>query len=306
MNGPDPRDIETILERALAEDMGTGDLTTGAIVPLGSTATANLVARAAGVVAGLPCAEAVFRRLDPGASFQPLVSEGDKVRPGTILARIEGNAAAILSGERTALNLVSHLSGIATAAAAAIQAVAGTSCRILDTRKTIPGLRRLEKYAVRTGGATNHRGGLDSGILIKDNHLRFCSIKQALERVRKAARPGMPVEVEVDDLEQLEEAINAGADRVLLDNMDDETIRRAVDKVREAAGIAPGSTNTDNDSGETGVSHRILLELSGGVNLERLPALARLGVDFISMGSLTHSAPALDIALDIEEVHLPE
>ena len=256
----------------LAEDVGAGDATSNAVIDDDAVCTAQILAKEPGVVAGLRAVAAVFEAL--GARLEPLAADGDHVDPGPI-ARVEGPARAVLTGERLALNLLGRLSGIATLTRRYVESVDGTGARILDTRKTAPGLRDLEKEAVRAGGATNHRFGLDDGVLIKDNHLRLApSIADA---VRRARSTGLPVEVECDTLAQVGEALAAGADRILLDNM-------TPDELRAAVSLAAGRTE---------------LEASGGVSLETVRAVAETGVDFVSVGALTHSARALDVSLEV-------
>jgi nicotinate-nucleotide pyrophosphorylase (carboxylating) len=271
---------EPLLAAALAEDLGrAGDLTAQAVVPAGTVARGAIVARRAGVVAGLPVAAAVFARLDPAVGFDPVASDGARVASGATLARVAGEARALLAGERTALNFLGRLSGIATATRELVDLVAGTGAAVVDTRKTTPGLRALEKYAVRCGGGRNHRFGLDDAILIKDNHLALAgSVGEAVRRARAAAGHLVKIEVEIQRLDQLEEAIAAGADVVMLDNFELEGFRQAV---RRAAG-------------------RVRLEASGGVTRESIGAIARAGVELVSVGWITHSAPALDVALDFD------
>ncbi len=290
-----------LIELALREDLGFpddwtlcrpmddgGDLTTSLLIPPSRQGRAVFRARAAGVLAGLPAVALVYAAIDPQLRFDPLCPDGTVVRPGDQLATVTGRAGSILIGERTALNFLQHLSGVATVTRRYAEAVAGLPARILDTRKTLPGWRLLEKYAVRAGGGHNHRMGLYDGILIKDNHLAFRSdpdpITHALEACRrKAARAGsVSVEIEVDTLEQLDEALAGRPDIILLDNMSPEQMREAV---RRRNAVAPG----------------VLLEASGGVTLDTVRAIAETGVDRISVGALTHSAPALDIALDYLE-----
>jgi len=240
--------------------------------------------RLAGVIAGLGVAEAVFRRLDPQVVFEQGVAEGEEVVAGTVLATVRGRARALLSGERVALNFLQHLSGIATFTRAYVRAIAGTRARIVDTRKTTPGLRMLEKYAVRVGGGHNHRFGLSDGVLVKDNHLTVVgSLTQAIRRARQKVHHLLRVEVEVESLDQVREALAAGADILLLDNM-------SLEALREAVRLAQG---------------RALTEASGGITLDNVAAVAATGVDFISVGALTHSAPALDIGLDFVSVSMP-
>jgi len=266
-----------LIDLALAEDVGPGDVTTQATIPEGATGEAVILAKAHGVLAGLPVAAEVFRRVDRGIRFEELAQDGEPVAPGDAVARLSGPLRGILTGERTALNFLSHLSGIATLTAEFVTAVAPYRAVILDTRKTTPGWRSLEKYAVRCGGGRNHRLGLYDMVLIKDNHIAACgSISEAVRRVR-AAGVKVPIEVEVKDLDELAEALSLEVDRILLDNMDLEELREAV---RLAGGKVP-------------------LEASGGVTLENVAEVAACGVDFISVGAITHSAPALDLSLEI-------
>jgi nicotinate-nucleotide pyrophosphorylase (carboxylating) len=268
--------LDRIVRESLAEDLGSGDVTTEATVDEGATGTAVLVTRAPGVVAGLDAVEAVFRALDPEVEFEPLADDGDELHGPAPVACVSGSLRAILSGERLALNLLGRLSGIATATKRYVAAIEGTGVAILDTRKTTPGLRALEKHAVAAGGGRNHRFGLDDGVLVKDNHLVATgSIRAAVERLRGAT--DLPIEVECDTLEQLEEALAAGADAILLDNM-------SLDELRRAVAVTDG---------------RARLEASGGVTLETVRAIAETGVDEISVGALTHSAPALDVSLEL-------
>jgi nicotinate-nucleotide pyrophosphorylase (carboxylating) len=256
----------------LAEDVGDGDLTSLAVIDEDATCEAELRLKEAGVVCGLEAAAAVFEAL--GATLDPLSAEGEWVEPGPV-ARVSGPARAVLTGERLALNIVGRLSGIATLTRRYTTAVAGTGTEILDTRKTTPGLRALEKHAVRCGGGRNHRLGLYDGILIKDNHLRVAG--SLTDAVRRAQRGGVPVEVECDTLDQAEEALAAGADRILLDNMPPPVLARAVALV----------------------DGRAELEASGGVALDTVRAIAETGVDFISVGALTRSARSLDVSLEV-------
>lgn len=271
--------IEDAVDRALAEDLGrAGDITSAATIPPDASADAIIAARRPGVIAGLPLAEVAFRRLDAAVAFDAAFSDGSAVEAGAVVARISGNARAILSAERTALNFLTHLSGIATLTRRYVDAVAHTRARITCTRKTIPGLRALQKYAVRCGGGSNHRFGLDDAILIKDNHLAVSGgVAEAIRRAKAFAGHLTTIEVEVDTLDQLQEALAAGAQVVLLDNM-------APAMLREAVAIAAG---------------RAVLEASGGITLDTVAAVAETGVDYISSGAITHSAPALDLALDI-------
>ena len=265
-----------IVRDALAEDIGAGDVTTDATVDEAATGTAVLVTRTPGVVAGLDAVEAVFHALDPELELECLVAEGDLLAGPAPVARVRGSLRAILTGERTALNLLARLSGIATLTRRYVDAVAGTGVAILDTRKTTPGLRSLEKHAVAAGGGRNHRFGLDDGVLVKDNHLAAAgSVRAAVERLRAAT--DLAIEVECDTLAQVADALEAGADAILLDNM-------SLDELRQAVALAGG---------------RARLEASGGVSLETVRAIAETGVDEISIGALTHSAPALDVSLEI-------
>ena len=277
---PEPIDapvLRDLVERALAEDVGSGDVTTAATVDPGQTARAVLVAKQSCVIAGLDVARVVFAVLDPALHFKPLVADADAVEPGAILATIQGPARAILTGERTALNFLQHLSGIATCTRAFVEAAAGR-VTVLDTRKTIPTLRLLAKYAVRCGGGVNHRMGLFDAALVKDNHIRLAGgVAEAVRRVRREA-PDLQIEVEAQSLEEVREAAEAGADIIMLDNLDEDVMRQAV----------------------TMIAGRAQVEVSGGVVLERMPQLASLGVDFVSVGSLTHSAPAVDISLEVD------
>lgn len=269
-----------LIDLALAEDVSGGDITTLATVAADRTARGTLLAKSAGVISGLKVAAAVFQRVDPAVRFSPLVEDGTSVTPGQPIAQVEGLARSLLVAERTALNLLQRLSGVATLTAAFVAAVAGTNARIIDTRKTTPGLRALEKAAVRDGGASNHRFGLTDGLLIKDNHLAAVGgpdrVARAVQLARATAPHGLKIEVEVTTLDELDQALGAGADVVLLDNM-------------SVADFAAAVHRTD---------HRALLEASGGVNLDTVGAIAETGVDLISVGALTHSAPALDISLD--------
>ncbi len=271
--------VEAAVKAALAEDLGrAGDITSAATIPAGARADAVIAARAAGVIAGLQLAEAAFRQMDAAIAFEAALVDGDRVGPGAVVARVAGRARPILSAERVALNFLTHLSGVATLTCRYADAIAGTKAKITCTRKTIPGLRALEKYAVRCGGGSNHRFGLDDAILIKDNHIAVSGgVGEAIARAKAFAGHLVKIEVEVDSLDQLEEALAVGVDAILLDNMQPDTLRRAV-------AIASG---------------KAVLEASGGVTLETVAAIAATGVDFISAGALTHSAPALDLGLDI-------
>jgi nicotinate-nucleotide pyrophosphorylase (carboxylating) len=270
--------VEPVVRHALEEDLGrAGDLTSELTVPADRQANARLVARAAGTVSGLIAAECAFRLTDPTVKFQIEIPDGSQVLAGATLGTIDGPARSILTGERVALNFAGHLSGIATATHALVEVVAGTRARIVCTRKTTPGLRVLEKYAVRCGGGFNHRFGLDDAILVKDNHIVAAGgIGPAVERARAALAHMIKIEVEVDTLAQLEEALALGVDTILLDNMKLDILKRAVALARGKA----------------------VLEASGGVTLATVRAIAETGVDYISSGAITHSAPSLDVALD--------
>lgn len=273
-----PLILDPILDAALREDWAWGDLTTLTVVEPGVQARAEFRYKAPGVVAGLPIARRLWQRVDPSLEVQDLVSEGDRVSPGTVAMVVTGDARSLLSGERVALNLMQRLSGTATLARAYVEAVAGTRAQILDTRKTTPGLRILEKYAVRVGGARNHRYGLADAIMIKDNHIAIAgSITEAVRRARAGSAATTLVEVETESLEMVDEALAAGADLIMLDNMPPARMREAVERV----------------------AGRARLEASGGITLETVRAAAETGVDFISVGALTHSAGSLDISLDI-------
>jgi len=268
--------LERIVHSALAEDIGAGDVTTEATVPADTVGTADLLVKERGVVCGLRAAEAAFLALDPDMRFEALAREGDLVEPPATVARVTGSQRAILTGERVALNFVGRLSGIATLTRRYVDAVEGTGAAVLDTRKTTPGLRALEKHAVASGGGRNHRFGLDDAILIKDNHLRAAgSITAAVELVRAAS--DLSIEVECDTLDQVGEALDAGVGAILLDNM-------TLDQLREAVAL---------------VRRRARLEVSGGVTLDTIRAIAETGVDEISVGALTHSARSLDVSLEL-------
>ena len=273
--------LENAVRAALDEDLGrAGDITTLATIPAGTQATAVFAVRKPGVVCGLPIAEASFRLIDPSIRFETLVQDGASV-PGdrTPVARVSGDARAILTAERTALNYLSRMSGISTLTAKYVALVAHTNANICCTRKTTPGLRAFEKYAVRCGGAMNHRFGLDDAVLIKDNHIAVCGgIREALRAAKAFVGHLVKVEIEVDTLDQLQEVLDEGADFCLIDNM-------STDMMREAVKMSAG---------------RVKLEASGGINIETVKAIAETGVDLISSGALTHSAPILDLGLDIE------
>jgi len=272
--------FDKLVRTALEEDLGrAGDITTLATIPAGTQAIAVMAARKAGVIAGLPVAQETFRQIDPSLKFEILHADGSKVAAGTALARISGEARSILTAERVALNFVSRMCGTATLTARHAELIAHTKAKVCCTRKTTPGLRALEKYAVRCGGGMNHRFGLDDAILIKDNHIAVSgSITAALRAAKAAIGHLVKIEIEVDNLDQLDEVLAEGADVVLLDNMTPDQMREAV---RRIAG-------------------RMKTEASGGVRLDNIKEIAEAGVDLVSSGSITHSAPVLDIGLDIE------
>jgi len=271
--------VEEAVRRALLEDLGrAGDITSAATIPADATATAVIAARRPGILAGIDLAASAFRQMHPAIDFAPATADGSPLEPGAVVARLAGPARPLLSAERVALNFLCHLSGVATLTRRYVEAVAGTNARITCTRKTTPGLRAFEKYAVRCGGGYNHRFGLDDAILIKDNHVAVAGgVAGAVRRAKAFAGHLVKVEVEVDSLDQLREALDAGADVVLLDNMSPSMLRQAVS-------IAAG---------------RAVLEASGGIALETVVAVAATGVDYISSGAITHSAPALDLGLDV-------
>jgi nicotinate-nucleotide pyrophosphorylase (carboxylating) len=273
-----PHDYLPIIQSALAEDLAdSGDLTSLATVPLGVSASADLVARDGGVIAGLEVAQSTFTEVDSTVSFQAMVDDGDQVPPGSVIARVIGSARSLLTAERTALNLLARMSGVATATRRFVDAVAGTGAKISDTRKTMPGLRVLDKYAVVAGGGVNHRMGLYDAVMIKDNHLvAGLSIGSAVAAARELVGPEIEITVEVETLGQLGEVLETDADRVLFDNMTPALLV-------EAVGL---------------VSGRLITEASGGVDLENVRLVAESGVDIISVGWVTHSAPQLDLALD--------
>lgn len=271
------RAIDDAIDAALREDAPDGDVTSDSVIPRDARSEAFFLAKEDGVLAGLDVAARVFARIDPDVIFIERFRDGAAFRQGDKLARVKGPTGVLLKGERTALNFLQHLCGVATATRRYVEAVAGTKARILDTRKTTPGLRLLEKYAVRTGGGTNHRLSLSDMVLIKDNHLRFVgSVAEAVRRARAGVRSGVRIEVEAASLLQVREALAAGADMIMLDNMPLETMNQAV-------ALAGG---------------RVPLEASGNMTLDRVRAVAETGVDFISVGALTHSAKAVDISLD--------
>jgi nicotinate-nucleotide pyrophosphorylase (carboxylating) len=275
---PSALQVEPVVRAALEEDLGrAGDITSQLTIPAGKTATAKFVVRKSGCIAGLICAEAAFRLVDPSVRFEVLQPDGSEVTAGTVVATVTGPARSILTAERVALNFLGPLSGTATATAALVKAVEGTKARIVCTRKTLPGLRALQKYAVRCGGGFNHRFGLDDAAMVKDNHVHASGgITAAVARLRAGLGHMVRIEVEVDRLDQLEEALSIGVETILLDNMSDADLRRAV-----------ALTNG-----------RAVLEASGNVTLATVRAIAETGVEYISSGAITHSAPNLDIGLD--------
>ena len=277
----DPAYVDDLVRRALAEDLAGGvDVTSTATVPADQTAVGDLVARADGVVAGLPVAAAVFAAVDPRVVVEPAVRDGDRVRRGAVLATVTGPTRSLLTAERTALNLLCHLSGVATATARWVDAVSSSAAAIRDTRKTTPGLRALEKYAVRRGGGRNHRMSLSDAALVKDNHVIAAGGVGTAFALVRAAYPALPVEVECDSVDDVREAVAAGADLVLLDNMTPAQMIEAVAVTRPAG---------------------VRTEASGGLTLDTAGAVAATGVDYISVGALTHSATILDIALDLRD-----
>ena len=268
--------VERVVLAALAEDIGAGDVTTDATVPDDAVGTAALLVKEPGVVCGLGVAETAFRALDPDVRFEAFVSDGDVVESPAVVARVTGSERAILTAERVALNFLGRLSGIATLTRRYVEAVDGTGAAVLDTRKTTPGLRALEKHAVASGGGRNHRFGLDDAVLIKDNHLRAAgSLAGAVQLVRGAT--SLPIEVECETLDQVGEALELGVDAILLDNM-------TLDELRDAVALT---------------NRRARLEASGGVDLDTIRAVAETGVDEISVGALTHSARSLDVSLEL-------
>ena len=282
MELPDQFDLADFVRRVLAEDVGSGgDVTSAATIAEDARFMAEMNCRQPIAVAGLQVAEAFFRALDADVRIETLVSDGEAVEAGTVLMRLQGNARAMLTAERSALNTLQHLSGIATMTRQYVNAIAGTGATLLDTRKTIPGLRALEKYAARMGGAQNHRMRLDDGLLIKDNHVGVAGGVAEAVRAAKAANTGLQVQVEVDSIDQIEPALTAGAERLLLDNMPPPMLREAVALV----------------------AGRVPLEASGGVNLDTIRAIAETGVNYISVGRITQSAPAVDIGLDYSMQH---
>jgi nicotinate-nucleotide pyrophosphorylase (carboxylating) len=274
------RELQRKIEEWLQEDIGFGDITTMSTIPEEEQGTGILYAKEAGMIAGLPIVQQVFEVVDPSLVFVAKAADGDRVEKGQQIAEVEGSVRSILSGERLALNLLQRLSGIATRTNQYVQAIAGTKARVVDTRKTTPGLRLLEKYAVRVGGGHNHRYALYDAVMIKDNHIKGAGgIKQAVDAARAAIPHTMKIEVETESLEQVREALEAGADIIMLDNME-------LERMKEAVALIAG---------------RAVVEASGGVTLETIRSIAETGVDVISVGALTHSVKALDISLDLNQ-----
>jgi nicotinate-nucleotide pyrophosphorylase (carboxylating) len=268
---------DTLIEAALKEDMPHGDITSESIIPADSESEAIILAKEEGVLAGIDVAERVFHKIDPSIVFEKKLNDGQRFRNGQTLATIQGQSISLLKAERTALNFLQRMSGVATTTQNFVQALKGTKTKILDTRKTTPGLRRLEKYAVKMGGGRNHRFSLSDMVLIKDNHLRIVgSVSQAVKSAKEKIKPGVKVEVEATNLEDVQEAVQSGADMIMLDNMSEGAMKEVVKKVKG----------------------KVPLEVSGKVSLRRIKKIASLGVDFISVGSLTHSYKSVDISIE--------
>lgn len=271
--------IDPIIEHALKEDIGNGDITTNAVIPGEMQTTATMTAKADGVVAGLPVAERVFRKLNPDIEWTTFIKDGSMVQKGDVLVEVKGSFRALLTGERLALNFLQRMSGIATETSRYVKAISAYETKILDTRKTVPGLRLLDKYAVKMGGGTNHRIGLYDMVMIKDNHIKVAGgITAAVNAIRPTIATEVKIEVETTNLKEVEEAISAGADIIMLDNMDNATMKKGVELV----------------------AGRALVEASGNMTLKRVKEVASTGVNFISIGALTHSVTALDISMNIE------
>lgn len=271
------KDIDSIIETALREDMPQGDITSESIIPLNSISRAIILAKEEGILAGIYVVERVFKTIDTSVLFERYFKDGQRIKKGDKIAALKGPSISILKGERTALNFIQRLSGIATATQKYVKAVQGTRTKVLDTRKTTPGLRILEKYAVKMGGGTNHRLNLSEMVLIKDNHLKIVgSISEAVKSARRRIKPGIKIEVETSNLDEVKEAFQGGADMIMLDNMSLRKMKEVVQWVRG----------------------RVILEVSGNINLYRAKQIAALGVDFISVGSLTHSNKSLDISME--------
>lgn len=282
MNPPelDPAEVDAIVELALREDIGSGDVTTDSLFPEAVPVTAVARVKENGVISGLGVAGAVFRKLDAGCVWEEMTRDGRKVARGDVVVRVSGDVRSFLRGERTALNILQKMSGMSTLTSFFVEAVAGTGAKIMDTRKTLPGLRALSKYAVAAGGGRNHRAGLYDAVLVKDNHIKAAGgIAAAVKIIRKKTGGGFTIEVETRTMGQVEEAVSSGVDIIMLDNM-------SVDGMREAVSLIDG---------------RAAVEASGGVTLATVREIALTGVDFISVGALTHSAPALDMSFDVLE-----
>jgi len=279
MNGIELEAVKSIIEYAFKEDIGCGDVTTNSIIPGEMIADASMIAKTGGIIAGLGVAEYVFRLLDPQIEWKPVVNDGDRVEKNDIIVRLKGSYRALLTGERTALNFLQRMSGIATMTSNYVNALRGTGTEILDTRKTVPGLRLLDKYSVKAGGGTNHRIGLYDMVLIKDNHIKVAGgIGKAVDHVRKDLKSGIKIEVETSTLEEVKEALDKGVDMIMLDNMTTPTMAEAV-KI---------------------INGRAIIEASGNMTLERVKEVAGTGVNYISVGALTHSVTAMDISMNIE------
>jgi len=284
----DMEKVRTLVRVALKEDIGKGDITSKLTVPKPAQALALIMAKEDAVIAGLPVAKLVYEMVDPALAFDGLLQDGSRVEFGDVLVKIQGSARSILAGERVVLNFLQHLSGVATLTAKYVEQVQGTSAKILDTRKTLPGLRYLEKYAVRMGGGTNHRMGLFDLVLIKSNHAELCGgIGNAIRKIKRSNGKGTKVVAEVRNLNEATEALFASPDRLLLDNM-------SLDKIREVVALV----ETSNRAREVKTD----LEVSGGVNLDNVRAIAETGVNFVSVGALTHSARAVDLSLTLREI----
>lgn len=288
-----------LIKYALSEDVGTGDITTLNAIPSGVNARAVIVAKQKGVAAGIEVGRLTFAEADPKLKFRPLAQDGALLEPGVALAQIIGDVGSILKAERTALNFMQRMSGVATLTRKFVEAIAGTGARILDTRKTTPGLRFLEKYAVTMGGGLNHRLALWDMYLVKDNHIRAAGgVTRALDRILRTRQGDLLLEVEVESLEQLDEALRPEVDRILIDNREPNDVRTVVEAVDRWCATHP----TDSPRRPADARRWPELEVSGGITLDTVRAFAETGVDYISVGALTHSAPALDLSLEIEEV----
>ncbi len=279
MNKSETDKINSLIEEALKEDIGTGDITTNALIPDEMFSTATMIAKADGIIAGMEVAEAVFRILSPQITWNPLVQDGDKLKKGELLVEMSGPFRALLTGERLALNFLQRMSGIATMTGLFVDQVREFGTKILDTRKTVPGLRILDKYAVKAGGGENHRIGLYDMVLIKDNHIKVAGgIKNAVEQIRLRVPANIKIEVETTTVDEVKEALEMKADIIMLDNMSNETMKLCVDLI----------------------NHKAKIEASGNMNLQRVREVAATGVDYISIGALTHSVTALDISMNIK------